>query len=312
MKTQLSTMAQMSLPPDPSTPSLTRSLILGCGYVGRSLLQQLVAEGGGVAATTRSHVHAAVIQKLGGRPLIVDVTQPITLAALRGELEQPLDVYWLIPPGRQPEAVLIEGQAALLKTLKNAPIRRAVWVSSSAVYGDQGGAVVDADAPASPDSPRAKLLYEAEQRWLDAGDVFGVVRLAGLYGMGRVPGAKQVSEGAPLLGDPQAWINLIHADDAAALVRRYAQSESAARVELGADGSPMRRADYYAFVAECLGKPAPQAMAAPVAAITLGLNADRLAKTSSKALDPTITQTRTGWAPRFADAREAIRSILCS
>jgi len=257
-------------------------------------------------------MHAPVIQKIGGKPLIVDITQSVTLAALRVVLEQPCDVYYLIPPGRQPKAVLIDGQSGLLKILSRAPVRRAVWVSSSAVYGDQAGAVVDADSPVSPDSPRAKLLYEAEQRWLDAGEAFGVVRLAGLYGMGRVPGAKQVAEGAPLLGDPQAWINLIHAEDAATLLRCYAQSDSVARVELGADGSPMRREDYYAFVAECLGKPAPKAMAAPVAAMTLGLDANRLAKTSSKALDPGITQTRTGWTPAFADAREAIRSILCS
>ena len=42
-----------------------------------------------------------------------------------------------------------------------------------------------------------------------------VLRFAGIYGPGRLPRAKAIRAGEPLVGDADRWLNLIHVDDAA-------------------------------------------------------------------------------------------------
>src|SRR5690606_24618246 len=93
-------------PPSSSAAALaaasSAALIVGCGYLGRRLAQRLLEDGRCVYGTTRSLQKARRLAELGVRPLIVEVTQPVTLAALTPALEAAsLDVYHLVPPGRE-------------------------------------------------------------------------------------------------------------------------------------------------------------------------------------------------------------------
>ena len=76
------------------------ALIVGCGYLGKVLATKLIQLGCHVYGTTRSAQKAQTLGKLGVRPLLVSVTQPVTYAALQPALEADcLDVYYLVPPG---------------------------------------------------------------------------------------------------------------------------------------------------------------------------------------------------------------------
>lgn len=292
------------------------ALIVGCGYLGTRLAQYLTAQGATVFGTTRHEHKAKQLATLGIRPLLLSVTQPLTYASLSPALAaDPLDVYYMIPPGRldgspSTRQTVLGGTAHMVKALKDAPVHRAIYISSTAVYGQSNGEQVSADSPAKPNSERAQLMLQGEQLWLDAGKPFHVLRLAGLYGPGRIIGLKAVREQAPLIGDPNALLNLIHVDDAASLLIAMTTSPSPGQVELGSDGTPTPRIDYYTHLAERIGVPAPVPMDPQLAAIQLGLNPQRLARSSSKALDNGPTRRRTGWQPIYTDYRAGLNALL--
>jgi nucleoside-diphosphate-sugar epimerase len=300
--------------PDPGLAST--ALIVGCGYVGRRLAQRLVERGVTVYATTRSHDNAPALAELGVRPLIVSVTQRVTLAALRPAAEaDQLDLFYLVPPGRphgspSPRQVLIQGADHVLRAVHSPRLHRAVFTSSTVVYEHDNDQRVDADTPTHPSDERGAMLLDAERHWLNHGSSFHVVRLAGLYGPHRVIGLTALREHAPLVGNPQARLNLIHGDDAADLLMAIASAPHPGRVELGCDDHPPTRLEYYQHLARCIGEPPPEVLDDESAVQKLGLSLDRLRRSCSKICDSTPTRRRTGWSPRFADYRQGLADSL--
>jgi len=299
----------------PNAAAAPVALIVGCGYVGSYLAPLLLARKMCVYGTVRSPQSAHSLAKLGVRPLILDVTQRLTLAALRPVAEAPaIDLYFLVPPGREtphhsPRAVVIDGLRNVLAMLPADRIRSAVLASSTAVYGQSTGERITADSPALPNDERGSLLLESESIFLGCGPQFRVCRFAGLYGPDRVIGLDAIREGTPIAGNPDALLNLIHASDAAALLVAISDAPGAASIELGCDGSPTRRIDYYRELAARIHAPEPRVLDDDDAA-KLGLNLARLRRSSSKACDNSPTRRRTGWSPRYADFRAGLNACF--
>ena len=302
-------------PRHPDSPAHA-ALIVGCGYLGKRLAQQLIARGLTVFGTTRGEVHAKLLAGMGVRPLLLELTQPLTYASLTPALSaETLDVFLMIPPGRMNDEtstkqIMLCGTAHVIKALKRANVRKAVMVSSSAVYGQTDGQRVDADTPAEPNGERAMLMLEGEKLWLDGGDAYSVLRLAGLYGPGRIVGMRALRQGSPLLGNPDAMLNLVHVQDAVDLLLAMVEGSGAGRIELGCDGHPVGRLAYYTYLANRLNLPVPQVVDDQTAATIFGVNADRLARSANKSLDNTVTRKRTGWSPAFTDYKAGLEAIL--
>jgi len=288
------------------------ALIIGCGYLGRALAQALVERGQTVYGTCRHPERAEQLAGLGVRPMLLSVTQPVTFAAITPALRHAsLDVIYLVPPGRSgkepgPREVVRNGIANTLRCLRQAPVRRAILASSTAVYGGKNNQRVDADTLPDPTQPRGQLLLEGEQLWLDATHDTRVVRLAGLYGPGRVIGQSMIQQQAPIVGDPDSKLNLIHRDDAAALILAMLTTASASRVELGCDDKPVKRIDYYSHLAERLNLPAPTVMDEQQAMDELNINPSRLRRAGSKTCRNKPTCKRTGWRPAYPSFREGL------
>jgi len=301
----------------PSVSLAPNALIVGCGYVGTRLAERLIDEGVVVYGTTRSSKRINELASLGVRPMVVNVERRKSVENIEPILNvASLDVYVLVPPGRNvdeqptPRQVVIDGLTNLLDMLQQANVRRMLMASSTGVYSHSGAARVDADTPAEPSDHRGQLLLDGERLWLDASSGAHVVRFAGLYGPGRVIGMDAVRAGQPIVGDGQAFLNLIHGDDAAALMMSIMTAETPGRVELGCDGQPVRRIDYYSAVASHLGVAPPRIVSDAHELKSLGLDAKRLRRVSSKRCDPTVTIQRTGWTPAYADYRTGLDAIF--
>ena len=85
-----------------------------------------------------------------------------------------------------------------------------------------------------------------------------VLRLAGLYGPGRLPRSADVTAGRPIARSPDAYLNLIHVEDAAAAVVAAAAlgPVTGGRASVS-DGHPPTRGEYAGWLATQLGVPRP-------------------------------------------------------
>jgi nucleoside-diphosphate-sugar epimerase len=85
-----------------------------------------------------------------------------------------------------------------------------------------------------------------------------ILRFAGIYGPGRLMSTEALRRGDPLPGEPDKWINLIHAEDGAEVILRAEERATPGRVYNVSDGHPVTRGEFYAHMASLLGAAAPR------------------------------------------------------
>jgi len=214
------------------------------------------------------------------RWLAGDVSRPGSLTTLPRGITRV--VYVLAPDSRDPQAyrdVFIDGPRNLLAALDTSALRRLVFVSSSAVYGDHDGGWIDEDTPPAPQGKNGEILLQAE-RWLaDQRLPVTALRLAGLYGPGRVQLLQRLRLGQARV--PRAvphWANRMHADDAAAAIAHLVHLADALPVYLGADDTPLPLDVLYDHLARLLGAPLPADGPAPA-----GIGSKRMRNTRLRA-----------------------------
>jgi nucleoside-diphosphate-sugar epimerase len=235
---------------------VSRVLISGCGDLGTEVGLLLADRGHEVLGLRRDPgVLPPAIQPVAG-----DLTADDGLADVPGDID--LLVHTPTAGGRDPAAyaaVYRDGLARLLDHLadRGGPPRRALFVSSTTVYGDAEGGWVDEDTPTDPASATGEQIVAAERVLLDA-PVDGVVlRLAGIYGPGRTRLIDQVRSGQARRPDPPRHANRIHRDDAARAVAHLLTLHDAAPIYLGVDDAPVDRGEVITFLAQELGVPVP-------------------------------------------------------
>ncbi len=117
-------------------------------------------------------------------------------------------IYCLLPPsayGDQAEKISLE---PLFKTLSNVDIDGLVVTSSTAVYGDEEREV-SRSSTIDTKTRRASSLLQIEKIWQSFYSETRVVRLAGLYGPGRIIGRAAVQSKEHIRGSGSTWLNLI-------------------------------------------------------------------------------------------------------
>jgi nucleoside-diphosphate-sugar epimerase len=238
-------------------------LIVGCGYLGLRVARRWIAAGHAVAGLVRSAASAEALAREAVRPLVADVTQPATLAGLPAADTLLYAVGYDPAGGRaacthgRRSAVYVDGLRAVLDAL-SPPVHRVILISSTGVYAEQGGAWVDESSPCRPSRESGQALLAAEQL---AAHRFGglglVLRLAGIYGPGRLPRRAELASGEPLPIAAGVYVNLIHVEDAAAAVLAAEAHGRPPRTYLIADGHPVERREYFVELARQFGLPRP-------------------------------------------------------
>ncbi|MBX3443447.1 MAG: SDR family oxidoreductase [Planctomyces sp.] len=242
---------------------MNRTLIFGCGYVGARIARRLREDGWEAYAVTRSSERAEEWTRAGWQAIRADVTQPETLA----DLPEVDVLYFAVgydPRGAATrQQVYVDGLSNVLRAMTGR-CGRVVAISSTSVYGQQHGEEVDEDSATTPAGESGEVCLAAERALWDwasgagQGSATMLLRFAGLYGPGRLLARLDaLHRGVTMPGRGDAWLNLIHAEDAARLAIRCAERGRAGRTYLGSDQEPVRREEFYRQLAELAGAPPP-------------------------------------------------------
>ena len=140
-----------------------------------------------------------------------------------------------------------------------------VYVSTSGVYGDCGGALIDETRTVAPHHGRAQRRVDAERvlrAWaLHARARLAILRVPGIYAPGRLP-IRRLEQGTPaLLAADDVYTNHIHADDLARIAALALFRGLPQRVYHAVDDTHMKMADYFDTVADAFGLPRPPRLA---------------------------------------------------
>lgn len=226
--------------------SRPRLLVLGCGDVGMRMLPLLRGRFR-IFAVTSQPARCAELRAAGAVPLVANLDHPHTLRRLAGLAHY---VVHLAPP----QAEGLQDRRTRHATAILPEHGRVVYISTSGVYGDCGGAWVDESRPVAPRNPRAKRRVDAEQvlrRWaLGAGATLAILRAPGIYAGDRLP-LQRLRDGTPALAEADdVYTNHIHADDLARLAVRALFRGRAGRVYHAVDDSDMKMGQYFDAVAD--------------------------------------------------------------
>ena len=235
-------------------------LIVGCGYLGQRVADRWLQSGSSVFAITRSSTNAKNLSAGGIHPIIGDVTTADGLPEAIRDLPEVDTVLWAVGFDRSAHAsyrdVHVNGLLRTLQQIPNKP--RVVFISSTGVWGEETNEV-DESTPASPTREAGVVLLEAETALRSHPKGPGVVlRLAGIYGPGRLPRLSDIQENKPIAADPDSWLNLIHVDDAASVICDISELPVPKSLYIVSDTTPIRREQWYSSLAEFTNSPRPR------------------------------------------------------
>ncbi len=247
-------------------------LIVGLGDIARRTLPALLAKYRVVALVREKRAEASVaamrINEIQG-----DLDDHASLAPLAGLATC---VVHLAPP---PDHGRLDTRTRnLIGALSGGPMLardagrpdRLVYVSTTGVYGDCGGALVDETRLVNPRTERAQRRVDAERQLLDWGHDQGVavsiLRVPGIYAADRLP-VERVRNGTPVLAaDDDVYTNHIHADDLARIVCATLERGGAGEIYNASDDSEMKMGEWFDLIAERAGLARPSRIARSAAA----------------------------------------------
>jgi electron-transferring-flavoprotein dehydrogenase len=254
--------------------------------VGSRLAALRIARGDDVIAIRRRDVAAAA----GVRTHRADLATGEGLSTLP---RQAVSIVFCAAPDQRDEAayraLYHDGLRRLLDAIE-AP--RIVFVSSTAVFGQDAGEWVDEGSPALPAGFNGRVLLDAE-RVLAPLPGGTVLRLSGLYGPGREFLLRKARSGEP--GEAR-WTNRLHVQDAASALSHLLGLVNPQPLYLGSDDRPALESEVLAWMRAGEGLPPVAAAAGP----------ERGRRVRNARL------RGSGWVPEHEDYRSGYAGLLAT
>lgn len=232
-----------------------RLFCFGIGFSGRALAERLARRGWRIAGTCRGEEKRRALEGAGIEAHLFDRGRPLSdpSRALAGATALLISV----PPDAVGDPVLDHHA----EDIAGAAPGWIGYLSTTGVYGDTGGALVDETAPLRPTSGRSRRRVAAEAGWLDFGGRHAlpvhVFRLAGIYGPGRSIFDQVRAGRARRITRPGHLFSRIHVEDIARVVEASMARPSPGAVYNVCDDEPAAQADVVACACRLLGLPPP-------------------------------------------------------
>lgn len=231
-------------------------VVIGYGYSARRVGRRLMERGWRVTGTTRSGEGAARLGREDVEAVVFDGSRPS--AALRDALRSATHLLVSAPP---------DGEGDPFLRHHREDVRRAddlAWIgylSTTGVYGDREGALVDEETRPAPTTERSRGRLDTEGQWGQlagqAGVPLQIFRLAGIYGPGRSVLDRLRQGTARRLTRPGLVFNRIHVEDVAGAVIAGIERPGRTGLFNVSDDLPTPPAEVVEYGAELLGVDPP-------------------------------------------------------
>jgi len=230
--------------------------IIGCGDIGIRTARILLNQGHSVVGIRRSveqlpdwleSIRADVCDQDSLRFLSGDSFDIVLYCLAAAEFTEP--AY---------RSAYVTGVSNTLGSIDNklTALKRFIFVSSTSVFHQNDGAVVDENSPTIPVSFNGRLMLEAENL-VRARSTGTVVRFSGIYGPHRTRMIDRVKKNIRSAPDDSTYTNRIHVDDCVGVLAHLVSLSKNNTIEslyLATDSEPCTRFELEAFIASELAQ----------------------------------------------------------
>lgn len=239
-------------------------VIVGCGDIGVRCAGTLQRAGHRVMGVRRNS--GLLPDTIEARS--ADVCDPSSLKFLA---DQPIDVliYSLAAENFNESdyrAAYVDGVKNVLAALGDVSeagagaarlaLKRIFFISSTGVYHQNDGSVVDENSPTEPARFNGQLMLEGETLIRDTG-IGTCIRFSGIYGPDRLRMINRVAAGQGSKEISTAYTNRIHVEDCAAVIAHLVEcvqrGQTLEQIYLASDCGPATSTEVERFIAETLG-----------------------------------------------------------
>lgn len=266
----------------------------GMGYTSKALANKLPKNKWQIYGTSQTDDGAARIQALGFNGKVFEKTNPDDV---------PDEAHWLIsiPPN-------LNGCPVFKKFASRANSASSItYLSTTGVYGNLNGGWAFEWTNVNPLRQRSFNRVTAELQWRKTKSSSTIVRLPGIYGVGRNAFSKLRDGSAYRIDKPEQIFSRIYIDDLVTGLQSLLESQRFGGVVHFTDDKPAPQEEVIAYSASLLGlsipplQPFNEANLSPMA---------REFYSESKRVSNARAKAILGWKPQFASFHDGMSDIL--
>ena len=239
-------------------------IIFGLGYCSEAILDGLRDWAGNTIVVTRNIEKINFLRNKG-----VEAYHWSDKASVKKCIQKTNMILHSIPPVGYSDPVY----ECFVECFSELPYKsKLIYLSSTGVYGDHGGNWVDETAKLNPKTELGIYRLYAENIWKKIAEKFGVrliiMRLAGIYGLGRSPIERLQKGKAKVIRKPGLLFSRIHVDDIVRLIKLCIDRDDISGIYNVCDNKPASSETVMKEAARLLGIDCP----APVSVEKLDLS----------------------------------------
>ncbi len=231
--------------------------VLGCGWLGWPLAKSFISDGYHVHGSTASAEKVQNLEKDGIKAFFIQLKEDGIDGGIV-EFLQDIDTLIInIPPrlkGSKKENY-VKKMEQLRSELKASRVKKVIFVSSTAVYGDIEGEVTEKTTPRPTTASGKQLLATENMFGNDPNLEVTILRFGGLIGPKRHP--VSILSGKTGLSDGNIPVNLIHLNDCIAIIKSVVYNNWWGEIFNGVFPDHPKKKEYYSAEAIKKGLPTP-------------------------------------------------------
>lgn len=270
-------------------------LCFGFGFSAQALAQKLDKNNWRVTGTSRSAEGVAAINARGFEGVLFDELNTIA--------ETVTHVVSSVPPTASGDPVLQKFKSEF--EARTNSLKWVAYLSTTGVYGDRAGAVVDETASLTPNTDRGQRRVDAESAWAFINPQ--IFRLAGIYGPGRNALESLKAGTSKRVIKPGQIFSRVHVEDIAGILLASITQPNPGRIYNVADDEPCPPQDVIAYAAQLLKIDPPPEIPfeeAELSAMARSFYAD------SKRVSNARVKEELGYKFQFPNYRVGLKALL--